>query len=172
VPVVFKETGSAALDEILSGDRVPVLGACLAVIDDDLLQASQHTEEFWLRYQLLSNLPTREGSNQGWTQNDQGSALLEAAHEYQTNLRNAVGDEALSMHALDPRQGWGNAYQGGILLTHLVNVAVSYQFLMNGGILPNDSLVLQIADNTGLIGFMLDRVMYALQSAFTFSTNR
>ncbi len=166
------ETGESITGELLNWgvSRIYAARKAFNLNNDSLLAASNATEEFWLGYQLLKNLPTQEGSaQQGWTQSEQAFAIREAANEYQKRLKEAVGEEALFLKALDPRLGAGRAFLGGISLTHLLNVAVSWQFLTSGGVFPhlfsNDSPWLMVADNAGLAGFMIANLTLGMSAA-------
>ncbi|MCE8020391.1 LysM peptidoglycan-binding domain-containing protein [Halomonas sp. MCCC 1A11036] len=166
------ERGENVTAELLNWglSRIYAARKAFSLSNDSLLKASNATEEFWLGYQLLNNLPVQESAaHQGWTRSEQEFTIREAANEYQEGLKAAVGEEALFLKVLDPRLGVGRAFLGGISLTHLINVAVSWQFLTTGGVFPrllsNDSTWLMIADNAGLMGFMLANLTLGMSAA-------
>lgn len=126
------------------------------------------TEEFWARYQILKELPvTQESVQRGWTEDAKTQALKQATNLYRAQLKKVAGEEALTVNPLDPRTWKGVLFNSSILMTHLVNDVVSWQYLQNqwsNGELASTNL-LDITSNLGLAGFLVANVVLAGSAA-------
>lgn len=114
-------------------------------------------EALWGKYQLLNNLPvTQQSAQRGWTEKAKQQAIDKAVLDYRTEVKKFAGEEALTINPLDPRTIKSVLFNSAIATTHMINNYVSFQFIMNGGLVDSSApLFMQIVDKSVLVGFLV-----------------
>ncbi|QEM82564.1 scabin-related ADP-ribosyltransferase [Halomonas binhaiensis] len=152
--------------------RIIASRRALNLNNEQVSQVTGLIEGLWGRYQLLDNLPvTPESQQRGWTEQAKKAAIQEEVNNYRSELANIAGDDALTVNPMEPRTWKGIAFNSSILTTHMINDAVSWHYLMNGGLLDSSyPLALQIVDKAGLAGFLAANVVLAGSAAVKLGT--
>jgi predicted TIM-barrel fold metal-dependent hydrolase len=113
-------------------NRIRFNGKALGLPKDRLLMAAKLTEQFRVDYAYLANKPLDKAN--GYDEVQRFNAIMATVGQYQIGVDRALGMQAASINAMDPRTWTGQLFRVGTGLTYGINVAYSAALLASGDV--------------------------------------
>jgi hypothetical protein len=119
-------------------NRIVANGRALGISNERLERVARLTEQFRVDYAYLANKPLDEAS--GWDQAQRFQVIMATVGQYQIGVDRALGMQASSINALDPRVLTGRLFRVGTGITYGVNVAYAVNAMAHGDLSAVDTL--------------------------------